>query len=112
MVRIKAKLKQLITHAITLTLTSRSIVSISSTTSTTGTVLGSAAFDTLFALVPSVLPSGSAAALRLKNEDPNGDLNEDDVWAGKERHTEDGRWQMLALISEPSAVRDIIKRER
>jgi hypothetical protein len=62
---IQAKLKHLVTHAISLTSTSRTISSIQPSSSTSSRLLSASTFDTLFTLAPAVLPYRSAAAMHL-----------------------------------------------
>ncbi|KAG5643103.1 hypothetical protein DXG03_001567 [Asterophora parasitica] len=108
----EAKLKQLITHALTLTSASNAISSISPSTSAQNhhrpaPVLSPSAFQTLFTLAPADLPNRSATAMRLAlgETDVVGD-NHHDVALLKDREVRDQRWQIVALLAERSAVRD------
>jgi hypothetical protein len=75
---LQVKLKQLITHALTLTSTSLAISSVSSKDvhSSQQKVLTAAAFETLFTVAPADLPNKSAAAMRLALGD-NSEEDED-----------------------------------
>ena len=105
----QAKLKQLITQALSLTSSSHAITSIQPTKAshTQSRVLGISAFDTLLTLRPAVLPNQSAAATRLISE---GDFRAyfDQEVQFKERHTEDPRWQLFAILAERSTVREAL----
>ncbi|KAG5639582.1 hypothetical protein H0H81_010784 [Sphagnurus paluster] len=109
---IQAKLKQLITHALTLTSTSHAISSISPSTSAQTLhrpppVLSPSAFHTLFTIAPADLPNRSATAMRLAlGETDVVDDNHHDVVLLKDREVHDQRWQIVALLAERSAVRD------
>ncbi|KAF8478253.1 transcriptional regulator of RNA polII, SAGA, subunit-domain-containing protein [Gautieria morchelliformis] len=111
---LEAKLKHLVTHAISLTSTSRTISSIQPSSSASSRPLSASSFDTLFTLAPAVLPYHSAAAMHLA-------LGEDDYgWAGEgtdkgrpdERHSDDPRYQMLTVLRSRSAVKDMIAKGR
>ncbi|TDL23800.1 hypothetical protein BD410DRAFT_787080 [Rickenella mellea] len=110
MLAYEAKLKQLITQAMSLTSTSHAITSIqlsdnSATRRASAQPLSASSFDTLFTLRPAVLPTQSAAALRLSLGEP--DIFDHDVQF-KERHTDDERWQLLAMLAERSTVREAL----
>ncbi|KAF8074822.1 transcriptional regulator of RNA polII, SAGA, subunit-domain-containing protein, partial [Lyophyllum atratum] len=108
----EAKLKQLITHALTLTSTSHAISSISPSASNQTNhrpppVLSASAFETLFTIAPADLPNKSATAMRLAlGETDVVDDNHHDVVLLKDREVRDQRWQIVALLAERSAVRD------
>ncbi|GLB41952.1 putative transcriptional regulator of RNA polII, SAGA, subunit [Lyophyllum shimeji] len=108
----EAKLKQLITHALTLTSTSHAISSISPSAPTQHThrpppVLSASAFQTLFTVAPADLPNKSATAMRLAlGETDAVDENHHDVPLLKDREVRDQRWQIVALLAERSIVRD------
>ena len=62
----QAKLKQIISQALSLTSTSHAITSIqTSGKKTSSFVLPVSAFETLFTISPAVLPNKSAAAMRM-----------------------------------------------
>ncbi|KAF5383845.1 hypothetical protein D9615_003650 [Tricholomella constricta] len=108
----EAKLKQLITHALTLTSTSHAISSISPSASTDTLhrpppILSPSAFQTLFTIAPADLPNKSATAMRLAlGETDVVDDNHHDVVLLKDREVRDQRWQIVALLAERSTVRD------
>lgn len=108
----KAKLKQLIAQALALTSTSHSITSIQPskmTTQPTTRILTTSAFESLFTVRPAVLPYQSAAATRLVAEGPSETKHYfDHEVQFKERHTEDPRWQILAVLAERSTVREAL----
>ncbi|EGN96615.1 hypothetical protein SERLA73DRAFT_184711, partial [Serpula lacrymans var. lacrymans S7.3] len=96
MLAFEAKLKQLITRALTLTSTSHAITSITpSAPHSHNHVLTASSFDTLFTLSPAVLPNQSAAAMRLAAGD-NEIFDDEDVVLLKDREVRDQRWQMFA----------------
>jgi hypothetical protein len=118
---LESKIKSLITHAVTLTSSSRTITSIQpSQGSSSARLLTVDAFRTVFALAPHTLPGGSAAAAKL------GILNEDLVESapsssgvmmlmGKAgqptsiaRHHDDPRWQLLSILNERSGIREAL----
>ncbi|KIK09069.1 hypothetical protein K443DRAFT_672106 [Laccaria amethystina LaAM-08-1] len=120
----EAKLKQLITHALTLTSTSHAINSISPSaprqlSSSTATihhhapqkppVLMPSSFKTLFSLSPADLPNKSAAAMRLAILPSASDDGGEDVVVLKDREVRDQRWQIMALLGERSTVREGLK---
>ena len=105
----KAKLKQLITQALSLTSTSHAITSIKTSTPHSNNYhLSASSFDTLFTISPAVLPNKSAAAMRLA-------LGEDDAPEEEPaRNNTDGGdealYQLLALLQEQrSTVRDCVR---
>jgi hypothetical protein len=109
----QVKLKQLITHALTLTSDSLAISSITSSAASTTThaqkVLTTDAFETLFTLGPADLPNKSAAAMRLALGD-RGDADEDrDIVLLKDREVRDPRWQIVALLGERSTVKEALR---
>lgn len=67
--------------------------------------LTTSSFDTLFTLRPAVLPTQSAAAMRLSLGDHDGFEHEVQF---KERHFEDPRWQILAMLAERSTVKEAL----
>ncbi|KAJ3486810.1 hypothetical protein NLI96_g3983 [Meripilus lineatus] len=100
MLAFEAKLKQLITQALSLTSSSHAITSIqTSGKQTTHYPLSTSSFETLFTLSPATLPNGSAAATRLA-------LGENDTYDEeyllKDREVKDQRWQLFALLGERS----------
>ncbi|KAJ7118776.1 transcriptional regulator of RNA polII, SAGA, subunit-domain-containing protein [Mycena epipterygia] len=112
----EAMLKQLLTHALTLTSASQTISSITPSTSRTThmrtqPVLTTSSFNTLFTVSPADLPNKSAAALRLGfmgDEDGHGD-SDHDVILLKDREVRDQRWQIVALLGERSTVREALR---
>lgn len=108
----QAKLKQLITHALSLTSTSHAIASITpSTRHSHSRVLTASSFDTLFTISPAVLPNKSAAAMRLAIGD-NDIMDDEDVILLKDREVRDQRWQILALLGERSTVNEALRNLR
>lgn len=66
-------------------------------------------FESLLAVRPAVLPYQSAAATRLMVEGSTDTrLFFDHDVQFKERHTEDPRWQILAMLADRSAVREAL----
>jgi len=109
--KLQTKLKQLITHALTLTSTSNTISSISPTASQAAhrpqPVLDTSAFRTLFTISPAELPNKSATAMRLAlGEADVVDDTYDNIALLREREVRDQRWQIVALLAERSTVRD------
>ncbi|KAJ7632105.1 hypothetical protein FB45DRAFT_493443 [Roridomyces roridus] len=112
----EAMLKQLLSHALTLTASSQTIPSITPSTSRsaysrTHPVLTTASFNTLFTIAPADIPNKSAAALRLgfMGEDDGMADNDNDVALLKDREVRDQRWQILALLAERSTVREVLR---
>ncbi|KIK60299.1 hypothetical protein GYMLUDRAFT_43596 [Collybiopsis luxurians FD-317 M1] len=120
----EVKLKQLITHALTLTTSSLAISSISTSKSSSShahpshqsQVLSTAAFETLFTLAPADLPNKSAAAMKLA---ALGDIDRDEEGedgistlltnrGGAEGRERDPRWQIAALLAQRSAVKEAL----
>ncbi|KAF9820596.1 hypothetical protein IEO21_01299 [Rhodonia placenta] len=102
----QAKLKQIISQALSLTSTSHAITSIKTSTRISNNhVLSTSAFDTLFTVSPSVLPNKSAAAMRLALGD--NECEEEPSLKDRDEHIE--RHQLLALLSERSTVRDALR---
>ncbi|TFK71604.1 hypothetical protein BDN72DRAFT_837328 [Pluteus cervinus] len=110
----EAKLKQLITHALTLTSTSNAISSInpSSSPSHSQKVLSASAFQSLFTLKPSELPNKSAAAMQLSLDDHDEYDEEDELVPFKDREAHDERWQLMALLGQRSTVKDMLREAR
>lgn len=103
---LQAKLKQLITHALSLTSSSHAISSIQGVSKPSTTYpLSASSFDTLFTISPASLPNKSAAAMRLAF----GENEVDDEYLAKEREVNDHRWQMFALLGERSTVKEALK---
>ncbi|KAF8449062.1 transcriptional regulator of RNA polII, SAGA, subunit-domain-containing protein [Boletus edulis BED1] len=112
MLAFEAKLKQLITHAISLTSTSHAIASINpSAPRSNNRVLTASSFDSLFTLSPAVLPNQSAAAMRLAIGE-NEVIDDEDVVLLKDREVRDQRWQILALLGERSTVKEALRQLR
>ncbi|KAF4611051.1 hypothetical protein D9613_006828 [Agrocybe pediades] len=120
----EAKLKQLITHALTLTSTSHAISSIAPSSQTNSShfpgllhhhfpqkppVLTSDSFHTLFTISPADLPNKSAAAMRFAVSPSSTEDDTDDVVVLKDREVRDQRWQIMALLAERSTVRESLK---
>ncbi|KAJ7184337.1 transcriptional regulator of RNA polII, SAGA, subunit-domain-containing protein [Mycena filopes] len=113
----EAMLKQLLTHALTLTSTSQTISSITPSTSRsihtrTQPVLTTASFNTLFTVSPADIPNRSAAAMRLGfmgDDDGTGGDADRDVVLLKDREVRDQRWQIIALLGERSTVREVLR---
>jgi hypothetical protein len=102
----QAKLKQLITHALTLTSSSPAISSINTSQPHTASTLSATSFDTLFTLSPAALPNKSAAAMHLMSERPHGkEVDEEEVKLLRDKETRDYRWQLLALLGERSTMK-------
>ncbi|KAI5124209.1 hypothetical protein M0805_005059 [Coniferiporia weirii] len=112
MVACEAKLKQLISQALALTSTSHAITSIqlaNAPMQPTTRLLTTSSFETLLTVRPAVLPYQSAAAARLMAEGTSDTrLFFDHDVHFKERHTEDPRWQILAMLAERSVVREAL----
>lgn len=103
----QAKLKQLITQALSLTSTSHAITSIRAAEPHSHSyVLPASSFDSLFTVSPAVLPNKSAAAMRLAVGE--NDPSEDD-YAMKDREVKDERWQLFALLGERSTVKEALR---
>lgn len=108
----QAKLKQLITHTLSLTSTSHAIASINpSAPRSNNRVLTASSFDSLFTLSPAVLPNQSAAAMRLAIGE-NEVMDDEDVVLLKDREVRDQRWQILALLGERSTVKEALRQLR
>ncbi|KAF9054349.1 transcriptional regulator of RNA polII, SAGA, subunit-domain-containing protein [Panaeolus papilionaceus] len=123
----EAKLKQLITHALTLTSTSHAISSISPSSANTNGLLGvdgrsvhhhfpskppiltAASLQTLFTVSPADLPNKSAAAMRFAVCPPSAEDDNEEAVVLKDREVRDQRWQIMALLGERSTVRDSLK---
>ncbi|KAH0836628.1 transcriptional regulator of RNA polII, SAGA, subunit-domain-containing protein [Lanmaoa asiatica] len=112
MLAFEAKLKQLITHALSLTSTSHAIASINpSAPRSNNRVLTASSFDSLFTLSPAVLPNHSATATRLAIGE-NEVMDDEDVVLLKDREVRDQRWQILALLGERSTVKEALRQLR
>ncbi|ESK96417.1 hypothetical protein Moror_6925 [Moniliophthora roreri MCA 2997] len=111
----EVKLKQLITHALTLTTDSLVISSITTSNDTQSThhhsqkVLTTAAFETLFTLAPYDLPNKSAAAMKLALGDREDEDDDRDIPLLKDREVSDQRWQIVALLGERSTVKEALR---
>jgi hypothetical protein len=109
----QAKLKQLITHALTLTSTSNAISSITTSSGQNhqrAPILSSSAFQTLLTIAPADLPNKSAAAMQLSLGDADiCDDTQQDVPLLKDREVRDQRWQIVALLAERSTVRETLR---
>ncbi|KLO11612.1 hypothetical protein SCHPADRAFT_921686 [Schizopora paradoxa] len=109
MLAYEAKLKQLISQALALTSTSQTITSIqlsSPSSQNSSRILSTASFETLFTVRPAVLPNQSASVTKLISEGSGENRSYfDHETHFKERHTNDPRWQVLALLAERSTVR-------
>ncbi|KAF9525968.1 transcriptional regulator of RNA polII, SAGA, subunit-domain-containing protein [Crepidotus variabilis] len=114
----EAFLKQLITHAITLSITSSTISSISPTSQNGSShhfhlpkaqILTAASMNTLFTVSPADLPNKSAAAMRFALSPTSLDSETEDLLLLKDREVRDQRWQIMALLAERSTVRDSLK---
>lgn len=119
----EAKLKQLITHAITLTASSHTITSITPSSSSSlqrrshnnAPVLTTTSFQTLFTLSPADLPYKSATAMRLSHMPSlasDEDEDREDMALIKHHQVRDHRWQLMALLAERSTVRDSLRNVR
>lgn len=119
----QVKLKQLITHALTLTSSSLAISSISPSSASNSSLphaqkhsqklLTTAAFETLFTIAPEDLPNKSAAAMRLITGERELEDEEDrDVPLLKDREVRDQRWQIIALLGERSTVKEVLRGAR
>ena len=107
----KARLKQLIKQALSLTSTSYAIASINpSAPRSTNRVLTASSFDALFTISPAVLPNRSAAAMKLSIGE--NDMDDEDIVLLKDREVRDQRWQILALLGERSTVKEALRQLR
>jgi len=111
----EVKLKQLITHALTLTTQSLAITSVSTAKSSHSLhhqpkLLSTAAFETLFTVSPTDLPNNSAAAIKLALGDRDDEVEEDTIPMLKNRQAGDRRWQLAALLAQRSAVKEALLR--
>jgi hypothetical protein len=108
----EVKLKQLITHALTLTTQSLAISSVSTKSSSSSAhqpkVLSTAAFETLFTMAPADLPQKSAAAMKLALGDREDEDEDDGIPILKNRETGDPKRQILALLAQRSAVKETL----
>ncbi|KAI0766940.1 transcriptional regulator of RNA polII, SAGA, subunit-domain-containing protein [Trametes elegans] len=108
MLAFEAKLKQLITQALSLTSTSHAITSIrAAEPHSHNYVLPASSFDSLFTVSPAVLPNKSAAAMRLAVGE--NDTTEDDLVL-KNKDMREKRWQLFALLGESrSTVKEALR---
>ncbi|EJD48306.1 hypothetical protein AURDEDRAFT_86147 [Auricularia subglabra TFB-10046 SS5] len=109
---VEAMLKNLVTHALVQTSSSRAISSIRPVVPPS-TSLGVSAFDTVLTITPSVLPNQSAAAVRLAQGEPDYTDERDRNWTlgrGKAPPPprEDPRWQLLTILRERTGVREVL----
>jgi len=105
----ESKIKSLVTHALTLTSSSRTISSITPSNDSEGRArtLTTDSFRAVFTFAPHVLPYNSASAMRLTSgkspeESKLGRSGEE------ERHSDDPRWQLLAILKERSGVQEVM----
>ncbi|KAL0579266.1 Fe(2+) transporter [Marasmius crinis-equi] len=111
----EVKLKQLVTHALTLTTDSLAISSITTSNEGSSThhhpqkVLTTRAFETLCTLAPYDLPNKSATAMRLALGDREDEDDDRDVPLLKNREVKDQRWQIMALLGERSTVKEALR---
>lgn len=105
----ESKIKTLVTHALTLTSSSRTISSITPSTESENRTrtLNADAFKAAFSLAPHVLPYRSASAARLLSGSGGEETKVEEV-ADEERHSDDPRWQLLAILKERSGVREVM----
>ncbi|KAF8825953.1 hypothetical protein HHX47_DHR6000480 [Lentinula edodes] len=103
------KLKQLITHALTLTTQSLAISSVSmAKSSQSSKILSTAALEALFTISPADLPNKSAAVMRSALGDRDEDDEDDGIPILKNREVKNPRWQIAALLAQRSAVRETL----
>ncbi|THU99157.1 hypothetical protein K435DRAFT_941039 [Dendrothele bispora CBS 962.96] len=111
----EVKLKQLITHALTLTTDSLAISSVSRSQSNqpahhhSQKILSTAAFETLFTISPADLPNKSAAAMRLALGDREDEDEDRDIPLLQDQDLYDRRRQIIALLGERSSVKEILR---
>lgn len=103
----QAKLKHLVTHAISLTSTSRTVSSIQTTSSHGPKSLSVASFDALFTVAPAVLPYRSAAALRLSLGENIFSWEEEES-RRQEGRTEGPQGQLTAILRGKAKIWDAI----
>ncbi|KAJ3859762.1 transcriptional regulator of RNA polII, SAGA, subunit-domain-containing protein [Lentinula novae-zelandiae] len=107
----EVKLKQLITHALTLTTQSLAISSVSmAKSSQSSKILSTAALEALFTISPADLPNKSAAVMRsaLGDRDEDDEDEDDGIPILKNREVKNSRWQIIALLAQRSAVRETL----
>ncbi|CAL1714736.1 unnamed protein product [Somion occarium] len=109
MLAFEAKLKQLITQALSLTSSSEAITSIRPSRQNAQYPLSTSSFDTLFTVSPAVLPNRSAAGTRLSLGDT--DEYEEEIPL-KDGEVKDPKWQLLALLAERSGVKEVLRTRR
>ncbi|KAI0725417.1 transcriptional regulator of RNA polII, SAGA, subunit-domain-containing protein [Fomitopsis betulina] len=110
MLGFEAKLKQIISQALSLTSSSLAITSIqTSRKKTNNFILPVSAFEALFTISPAVLPNRSAAAMRMTLGDNEGSAEDLPL---RENENHDERWQILSLLSERSTVREALRKLR
>ncbi|KAF5361764.1 hypothetical protein D9756_002516 [Leucocoprinus leucothites] len=116
----QAKLKQLITRALTLTSSSHAITSITPSSASQALhtsqthhhqpqrapVLTPTSFQTLFAISPADLPNKSATAMRLATMAHSADDDDSDDFMLKDTELSDQHRQIMALLGERSTVRE------
>ncbi|KAJ3755189.1 transcriptional regulator of RNA polII, SAGA, subunit-domain-containing protein [Lentinula raphanica] len=108
----QVKLKQLITHALTLTTQSLAISSVSMSKSSQSSphqqkILSTAALEALFTIAPADLPNKSAAAMKLAIGERDDD-DDDSIPFLKKREANDPARQLAALLAQRSAVRETL----
>ncbi|GJJ11350.1 hypothetical protein Clacol_005582 [Clathrus columnatus] len=103
---LEAKLKHLVTHAISLTSTSRTISSIRTLSSYGPKSLSIASFDALFTVAPAVLPYRSAAALRLSLSDHTTNWEEEEK--RREERTEGREANLTAVLRGKGTIWDAV----
>jgi hypothetical protein len=109
LIHAQTKIKELVAAAIALSSSSRAIRSITASTAPSTSVLTLPAFDALFALSPSLLPGGSAAALRLALGEPEGPATGLAAAENEGRETNGPAEQLFRLLAQRSAVREAVR---
>ncbi|KAJ4473760.1 transcriptional regulator of RNA polII, SAGA, subunit-domain-containing protein [Lentinula aciculospora] len=109
----EVKLKQLITHALTLTTQSLAISSVSTANSSQSSphqqkILSTAALEALFTMSPADLPNNSAAAMRSALGDRDEEDEDDGIPILKNREVNNPKWQITALLAQRSTVRETL----
>ncbi|KZV66130.1 hypothetical protein PENSPDRAFT_755922 [Peniophora sp. CONT] len=104
----EAKLKQLIIEALSMTTSSHAISSIKpSAPHSSGNLLSTSAFDTLFTVAPASLPNGSAAATRLTSGEIDNRDHDNPLLSEESRDPDNPQWQLLALLRERSGMENL-----